>query len=66
MGDMPEVFHGSDADGNDVTYADDGKGDYYISDGHKDDSNFWGTKEAKGHDHGDNKGGYNDRGQYTG
>lgn len=58
MGFWKELIHGTDTRGEKVTYCDDKKGGYYISDGHKSNEEFWG--------HGDNKGGYKDRGQYTG
>jgi hypothetical protein len=66
MGDEPEIYHGTDGDGNEVSYAEDGRGGFYLSDGHKDSSSFWGSHDDKGHDHFDNKGGGTSRGKYTG
>jgi len=61
-----DLIYGTDTRGEKVTYQDDKKGGYYISDGWKKPEDFWGNNDNKGHDHGDNQGDYKDRGQYTG
>lgn len=68
VGEWTETFHGTDSDGNDVTYADDGKGGAYLADGHVSRDAFFGTDSSgnKGHDHYNNKGGGTSRGKYNG
>ena len=61
----------TDGEGNEVTVAfgRDGtakEGHTLISDGHKDDAEFEGEHEDRGHDHYNGIGGGTTRGQYTG
>jgi hypothetical protein len=71
MGPEKELNAGT-IDDHEVTFADDGKGGTYLSDGDKtgDAGSFWGTDSDKGHDHYGSGDGPNDngtdRGQYTG
>lgn len=61
---------GTDSDGNEVTVSfgqGSREGHTLISDGLKSDQDFYNTSDGKsGHDHADGKGGYKDRGQYSG
>jgi len=71
MGDYPEKVHGTDGEGKEVTasFGKEGtskEGTTYLSDGHKSDKDFWGSKDNKGHDDYNGKGGGTERGQYTG
>lgn len=66
-------IHGTDREGRDVTvsFGREGRGregHTLISDGHQSSSDFWGRDSSgeKNHDHADGKGGYNDRGKYSG
>lgn len=59
--------YGTTADGRDVTFATNDKGDTFIADGHASTpDSFWGSGSGKGHDHyGPNGESYADRGKYS-
>jgi len=67
------LIYGSNDKGQDVTLSlgrsgTPPEGEYLIADGHKSRDEFYGEDDQgqKGHDHGGGRGGYKDRGQYSG
>ena len=60
------AVHGTDSQGRKVTAAfgwGTKEGHTLIADGHQSEGHF---KQSQNHDHADGKGGYKDRGQYSG
>ncbi|KPM56404.1 hypothetical protein ACG83_00045 [Frankia sp. R43] len=65
------LVHGTNEQGEDVTasFGREGtskEGQTLLTDGHVSQNDFYGSRDARGHDHYDGRGGGTDRGYYTG